>query len=372
MSRLMAGTLLLTLFLTVLHGDDRPAAKSDRAEQFKAIRAQYAKEREEIAEGTKSGKIKANADGEFVEWTVMQERTAKLLRVMIDTDPTDEVGLNALLFHISELRDANTPPELYQLVLKHHVASEKIDPLVRVRSAPVDFLRSVIAKTPHATIRLWATYHLAENLYADDKPKDAEPLLENLIQDKAAKEIGGYQSGTIVDSAKRLLFEIQRLNVGQEVPEITGPDLDGKVMKLSETRGKVTLVVFWALWCGPCMEMMSHERELVDRYIRKPFVIVGVNGDIMADGENSVKGSDGKVIDNTPRIKAAIEKHKITWRSFRNGQYGVGTDWNVRTWPMVYLVDSRGIIRGKWRGDPEKELDAAIEKLVKMTEADKK
>src|SRR5205823_1422205 len=118
-------------------------------------------------------------------------------------------------------------------------------------------------------------------------------------------------------------------------------------------------LVFWATWCGPCMAMVPHERALAERYAGKPFVIVGVNGDILPE-KNIKLEVNGKVIDQTAQVKAAIEKHKITWRSFRNGQIGIGMDWNVRSWPTVFLIDHRGIIRGKWKGDPgEKELDAA-------------
>jgi hypothetical protein len=120
------------------------------------------------------------------------------------------------------------------------------------------------------------------------------------------------------------------------------------------------------------MAMVPHERVLAERYSEQQFVIVGVNGDTLPQEGVQSLAADGKVIDNTAKVKTAVAKHKMTWRSFRNGQFGVGLDWNVRSWPTVYLIDAGGIIRGKWKGDPgEKELDAAIEKLVKIAEAEK-
>jgi thiol-disulfide isomerase/thioredoxin len=372
MPQLVTSVALLALFLTQLRADDKPLEKPSRADRLKAIRDNYAKASDEFGKAIRAGTIKPNADGEYPGWADVLKRFAKPAHELIDADPADAAALDALVFCLDELGAGNAEPALYQLVLKHHVASEKIDPLLRRRSTPTDFLRAVVAQSPHAKIRLWASYHLAEQLNQAGKPKDAEPLLEALGREPAAQELGGYGSGTLSDTANRLLFEIRRLSVGQEAPEIAGPDLDGKAMKLSETRGKVTLLVFWATWCGPCMAMVPHERALVERYADKPFAIVGINGDTLAEENRKVTGADGKVIDDTERVKAALEKHKMTWRSFRSGQHGLAAEWNVRSWPTAYLIDHRGIIRGKWKGDPgEKELDAAVEKLVKTAEAEK-
>jgi len=361
-------TVLLAMCLRLASADDKPS----RVDRLQSIRAEYAKAREDFGKAIRAGTIKPNEDGEYPGWAEVIKRFAKPARELIDADPADAVALDALLFSLNELGAGDIDPGLYQVALKHHVASEKIDPLIGAQSAPVDFLRGVAADSPHEKIRLWANYHLAQNRYAAGKPSEAEPLLEALKSNTTAKELGGYTSGTLADTAGRLLFEIRRLNVGQEVPEITGPDLDGTPLKLSESRGKVTLVVFWATWCGPCMAMVPHERALAERYAGKPFAIVGVNGDILREENFNVIGADGKAIDHTERVKAAVDKNKITWRSFRSGQHGIAAEWNVRSWPTVYLVDHRGIIRGKWKGDPgAKDLDAAVEKLVNVAEAEK-
>jgi len=349
-----------------------PFGKPDRVERLKAIREEYAKARADFGKAIQAGTIKPDADGEYPGWAEIVKRFTKQAREVIDAEPADGVGLEALMFCLSDLGAGDLEPGLYRLVLKHHAASETIDPLVRQRSAPADFLRGVAAHSPHSRIRIWAKYHLAENLYRDGKPKEAEPLLEALKVDAEAKDLGGYTFGTLADTATRLLFEVRRLNVGQEAPEMDGTDLDDKPIKLSEFRGKVTLLVYWATWCGPCMAMVPHERALAERFAGKPFTIVGVNGDnLPLSGGIHLWGPDGKPIDDSARVKAAVEKHKISWRSFRSGNIGLATEWNVRSWPTVYLIDHRGIIRGKWKGDPgAKAVDPAVEKLVKVAEAD--
>ena len=67
--------------------------------------------------------------------------------------------------------------------------------------------------------------------------------------------------------------------VGAPAPEIDAQDFDGRPIKLSDQRGKVVAVVFWATWCPPCRAMIPHEREMVERFRDKPFVLIGVNND---------------------------------------------------------------------------------------------
>ncbi len=104
--------------------------------------------------------------------------------------------------------------------------------------------------------------------------------------------------------------------------------------------------------------MYPHERSLVKKHAGRPFAIIGVNSDR-----------------NRTELKPRLQEEAITWRSFWNGPEGnqgrISTRWNVRGWPTLYLVDHRGIIRKKWRGNrTDGTLGEAIEKLV--TEAEKK
>lgn len=155
------------------------------------------------------------------------------------------------------------------------------------------------------------------------------------------------------DRARREIYELKHLAIGVTAPDIVGADLDGKPMRLSDHRGKVVLLVFWASWCGPCIGDIPNERELYAKFEGRPFAIVGVNAD-----------------DTLTSAQDSVRDNAIPWRSFWNGADGIDgpitTSWNVRAWPTVYILDPKGTIRFKQLR--REELDEPIEQLVVETE----
>lgn len=216
------------------------------------------------------------------------------------------------------------------------------------------------AKRPPATA--FAKYiherdaaHFAPFLEGQSSDKlyfDANRYLDRVIREYAdVEDLRGGKS--LSERAKSQIYELKHLTVGGGAPEIEGKDLQGLPMKLSDNRGKVVLLVFWASWCGPCIADIPHEKELHDRFSGRPFTIVGVNAD------------------ETPDIaKKAEADNAIPWRSFYNGPRtasgSIAESWNVKGWPTVYVLDHSGVIRFKHlRRD---ELDEPLELLIREAE----
>ena len=99
--------------------------------------------------------------------------------------------------------------------------------------------------------------------------------------------------------------------------------------------------------------MYPHERSLVKRLEGKPFALIGVNSDTDREA-----------------VKKVMQKENITWRSFWNsgGTRGpIATAWNVQSWPTIYVLDPKGIIR--YIDVRDKQLDEAVDQLLREIES---
>ncbi|MGC0772003.1 MAG: TlpA disulfide reductase family protein [Candidatus Acidiferrum sp.] len=76
--------------------------------------------------------------------------------------------------------------------------------------------------------------------------------------------------------ASNVLMKADNPTTGLPVPELTLKDLDGKSVSLSDYKGKVILVNFWATWCDPCRGEIPWLIELQQKYGPKGFVVLGI------------------------------------------------------------------------------------------------
>jgi peroxiredoxin len=125
---------------------------------------------------------------------------------------------------------------------------------------------------------------------------------------------------------------------GNEAPDFTMNDRDGKPVKLSDFRGKVMLVDFWASWCGPCRRENPHVVELYNHYHAKGFDVLGVSLDKTRDPWLQAIEKDGLVWNHVSDLKG--------WANEAAQLYGVSSI------PHTVLVDREGkIIARNLRGE---------------------
>jgi thiol-disulfide isomerase/thioredoxin len=164
---------------------------------------------------------------------------------------------------------------------------------------------------------------------------EAERLYERVLSEFAdVKLLPGDSSDqqTIRPAAETWLAGHRELAIGKLAPDIIGTDVDGKPLKLSDFRGKVVILVFWASWCGPCMEQVPHEVALAKRLAGKPFTIVGVNMDR-----------------TVAAARASIAKERIPWPNWcdmvSSNPGPIMKRYHIQAIPEIYVLDGKGIIR---------------------------
>ena len=203
-------------------------------------------------------------------------------------------------------------------------------------------LRAILQVNQDRNVRCAAQFALAALVQStsEDRQTEAETLFKQFLAEFDGKH--DYPAKVFEEhyrfEAQRQLDELRSRSLGMPAPEIAGVDLFDKPMKLSEYRGRVVLMNFWATWCFPCMKFIPHEVELAKTFEGQPFQIVGVNSD-----------------SDIPTACDAVAKTKISWRSFRDivdGKPTISHQWRVVGYPTFYLIDHHGTIRKRWIGYP--------------------
>jgi peroxiredoxin/outer membrane lipoprotein-sorting protein len=145
--------------------------------------------------------------------------------------------------------------------------------------------------------------------------------------------------------------EVQALNLPGERVLLTGKnamdfelkDIQGVQVRLSDYRGKIVLLDFWATWCPPCRKELPSIEKLHRQFADKDVVVLGIN-----DEDSST-------------VKGFLKKNEYTITTLMDSRKNVHRMYGARAIPTVIVIDRGGVIRAHYIGGrTEAELVAAL------------
>jgi len=180
----------------------------------------------------------------------------------------------------------------------------------------------------------WTLYQMGDYTAAESKLRQSSEivrgernlshlaeLLRRLGRTKEAEAIARDANAVWLESLKRQF-------VTQPSSDFQLEGIGGQTIKLSELKGKVVLLDFWATWCGPCVQEMPHLIELYEKYKERGFEVLAISVDAKSE-----------------RYKVApfVAEHKMTFPVLFDE--GVGALYKVKAYPTTIFIDRQGNVR---------------------------
>ena len=174
---------------------------------------------------------------------------------------------------------------------------------------------------------------------------------------------------TLQEASYAQMLATQKVKVGLPAPDIDLESPDGKKYALSDLKGKVVLLDFWASWCGPCRKANPHVVETYKKYKSKGFTVYSVSLDGINPRIMKRLKTDEAIAEQMDKAKQkwirAIEKDGLLWAEhvsdLKYWNSVAAKTYGVRSIPQTFLINRDGTIAAI---NPRNNLEEALLKIL--------
>ena len=244
--------------------------------------------------------------------------------------------------------------EIYPRLIRLHTkvgneqsANAIIERLKSYRTTDIDYYRMLF----DVLVRTERYEEMLEIFKAAERQlPNAQPIHARLAY--IYKKLGNTELADAYDRKADPKYELW----GKLVPDFSATDLDGNPISLQQYRGKVVLLDFWGVWCGPCIAEMPNLKRVYATYKDQGFDIIGVSLD-----------------DKESELRDYIEENDIQWRQIYSGKRWredpLAQQYEITGVPEPWLIDRDGtLISHKARGE---DLERLVVEALKDKSADR-
>jgi peroxiredoxin len=203
--------------------------------------------------------------------------------------------------------------------------------------------KDFIKNNPDAylSVLLLENFLMRQYLTAEEITSYFAKIDKSLLNTKSAKNIK-----KVLDAIKN--DPAAKVEVGGKAPDFSAKNPEGKEVSLKKSMGKVTIIDFWASWCGPCRGENPNVVALYKELHAKGLNIIGVSLD-----------------KDAAKWKEAIAKDGLVWPQISNLKFWdepIAKQYNVESIPATFILDAKGVIVARdLRGDA---LKAKVNELL--------
>jgi cytochrome c biogenesis protein CcmG, thiol:disulfide interchange protein DsbE len=136
--------------------------------------------------------------------------------------------------------------------------------------------------------------------------------------------------------------------VGLAAKDFTLKDSD-RTVTLSQFRGQIVLLNFWATWCPPCVEEIPSMIDMQEHLRSRGVVVLGVSIDVDDDAYHRF-----------------LKQRKVNFLTVRDPEQKIATMYGTAGWPETYVIDRQGVMRRKFVGPVNWDSPEVIQFLSKL------
>lgn len=174
-------------------------------------------------------------------------------------------------------------------------------------------------------------------------------LRRQTIKRLAVWAAGAGAAAGLLPLARAASFDVTRWPPGLAVPPLQAMDLQGKVWRLADLRGRAVLLNFWATWCPPCRAEMPSLQQLAEIYGTDKLVVLAVN-----------------VQEGPRRINQYVQASGLNLPVLLDSSGDIARQWGATVLPTTILIDVEGRPHQRIRGEMDwtgREAAALVEPL---------
>ena len=191
----------------------------------------------------------------------------------------------------------------------------------------LDTFKESVAQNPDDPTSYYIPLNIASTLASAGEFEKYEKVLALIPSEGVPEQVGG-----MIDNV-RAMVEGERAKfdrIGKPV-DLAFTAIDGREVDLSQLKGKVVLLDFWATWCGPCIVALPKVKVAYEKYHSKGFEIVGISLDEELDS-----------------LKQFIAKQDMPWPQYYDGKgwsNDIARRFGISAIPAMWLIDREGNLR---------------------------